>query len=115
MIGFIINITQTIFSIIGWPFKKLQSVMKIKNIKIKQRASHLKDVRGVSFGLDDGQKVELENIDVKQEAESMRNTIGMEIKVIGKQEAELKNIEIESPIGSVKISKGVTINKQINK
>ncbi|MDP3794331.1 MAG: hypothetical protein Q8R13_00165 [bacterium] len=115
IISFILNIVQAIVSIISWPFKKIRAIMKVKNVKIKQEAKHLQDVKGMSVNLGNGEKVQLKDIDVEQKAETMRNTTGMEIKATGKQEAELQNIEIKSPIGSVKISKGVTINKQVDK
>lgn len=111
----IISIVQIIISIISWPFRKLKSVMKIENIKIKQEAKHLQDVKGMSVNLENGEKVQLKDIDIEQRAETIQNTTGMEIKATGKQEAELQNVAIKSLIGSVKISKGVTINKQPGK
>ena len=114
-ISFIFNIAQIIISIVTWPFKKLQRAMKIKNIKIKREAKQLKSVKGIDVDLKNGENLKMENIDVQQQAESIQNTIGMKIKASGKQEAELKNVDIKTPIGRVKISKGVTINKQSKK
>lgn len=115
IINFIINIVSIITSIINWPFRKIKSVMKIKNIKIKQVASQLDDVKGLDVDLENGEKVELKNINIEQQADYMKNSFGMRIKASGKQEAELENIDIKTPIGTVKISKGVTINKQPEK
>ena len=115
IISFISNIVQIIISMIVWPFKKLQMIMKIKNVKIKQEAKRLEGINGVDINLENGKKLKLENIDVEQRAESMKDTVGMKIKASGKQEAELKNVDIKTPIGRVKISKGVTINKQPEK
>jgi hypothetical protein len=108
----ILNIIQALVSIITWPFKKLHSIMKIQNIQIKQKAKHLEDVKGMSLTLQDGEDAKLKNINIEQDAEIMRNTTGLEFKIDGKQKAKLENVEINSPIGNVKISKGVTINKQ---
>jgi len=115
IISFILAIIQTIISIISWPFKKIRAIVKAKNVKIKQEAKHLEDVKGMSVNLTKGRKVQLKDIDIEQKAETIKNTTGVEIRATGEQEAELKNIEVKSPIGSVKISKGVTINKQLDK
>lgn len=115
IVNFIIGIVQIITSIISWPFRKLKSVMKIENIKIKQVANQLDGVKGLDIGLENGEKMKLKNINIEQQAYSMKNSLGMKIKASGKQEAELENIDIKTPIGTVKISKGVTINKQPEK
>ncbi len=115
IITFILNIIQVIISIIAWPFKKLQIIMKIKDVKIKQKAKRLENVNGMDVSLKDGKKLKLENIDIEQQAESMKDTTGMKIKASGNQEAELENVDIKNPIGRVKISKGVTVNKQAEK
>ncbi len=88
--------------------------MEIKNIKITQEAKHLQDVKGMDVNLRNGEKILMKNVSIEQKAETLLNTTGMKVDIVGKQEAELENIDIQSPIGSVKISKGVTLNKQIN-
>lgn len=115
IINFIIGIVQIITSIISWPFRKLKSIMKIENIKIKQVAKQLDSAKGLDIGLENGEKMKLKNINIEQQADYMKNSIGMKIEASGKQEAELENIDIKTPIGTVKISKGVTINKQPEK
>ena len=115
IINFIIGIIKIITSIISWPFKKLKSVMEIKNIKITQVASRLNNVKGLDVSLENGEKMRLKNINIEQQADSIKNSVGMEIKASGKQEAELENLNIKTPIGTVKISKGITINKQSEK
>ena len=112
IISFIINIVQVIISILSWPFRKIRNIMEIKKIRIKQEADHLQDVKGMSVDLENGEKVQISDVDIEQKAKTLRNTTGMEFKATGKQEAELEDIDIKSPIGRVKISKGVTINKQ---
>ena len=112
IISFILNIIQIIISIINWPFKKAKSIMKIEKVKIKQIGKQLDNVKGIDVDLEDGEKMHFKDVEVEQKADSMKDSSGIKFKISGKQEAELENINIKSPIGTVKISKGVTINKQ---
>src|SRR3989339_1940896 len=114
IITFLLNIVQTIVSVLSWPFKKIRNIMEIKKVSIKQEAAHLQDVKGMSVNLGNGEKVQIKDVAIEQKAETLRGVTGMEFKATGNQEAKLENIDIKSPIGSVKISRGVTINKQIN-
>ncbi|MBU4453005.1 hypothetical protein KKH24_02000, partial [Patescibacteria group bacterium] len=95
---FLLNIVQTIISIISWPFKKIQNIMEIKNIKITQEAKHLQDVKGMDVNLRNGEKILMKNVSIEQKAETLLNTTGMKVDIVGKQEAELENIDIQSPI-----------------
>ena len=86
--------------------------MEINNVKIKQTGNQIENIKGMDVNLDNGEKLKIKNIDIEQQAEIMKNTTGMKISTFGKQEAELENVRVKTPIGSVNISKGVTVNKQ---
>lgn len=118
MLTFFYWITGIVATIIVG-FYVYKGVMKMKNIKIKQKAKHLEDVKGAKFELNNDRDIHVENLDIEQDSETIKNVIGLEVKTVGKQSMRLQDANFEQQGSTIKITDDpdikVTINKQGDK
>lgn len=99
--------------LLGYGFYRY--MRKVEDVDIQQQGEKMDGVKGADFQLTDGDDLHIKNMRISQSATEMKNVTGLSFKVDGKQSARLQGVEIEQPHAQVIISDDPNVRVEINK